>query len=159
MGRTTSRSGGVCHVDVAVRGVKPRRYLACGVGAILIAAAVEPGVSRVCRVSTNAGVAWSEEVTREVTFVSGAELNRAFDTDRFERRSTYAVLRNGPSEVVVLKLDDRFVASSLRFEPTDFQQLFSATESLSFVQLNREGSSEWRIRARSGRRFFDSRVR
>jgi hypothetical protein len=126
---------------------------------IAVAAAVEPGVSRLCRVSRNAGVAWSEEVTREVTFVSGSELNRAFDTSEFQRTAAYAVIRVGPNEVAVLKLDDGFVTRGLTFSPVDFKQLYASTESASFIQLNSVDQKEWRIRARSGRRFFDSRQR
>jgi hypothetical protein len=139
--------------------VKPGRIGVLIGAAIAIAAAVEPGVSRVCRVSRNAGVAWSEEVTQEVTFVSGSELNRAFKTSDFDRTATYAVLQISSAEVAVLRLDDGYAARGLKFSPVDFRQLFAAAESAPFIQLNSRDRQEWRIRARSGRRFFDSRER
>lgn len=135
------------------------RIVAAAVATVVVAAAVEPGVTRLCRVARHAGVAWSDEVPREVTFVSGAELNRILDGARFERTATYAVLRNGPSEIIVLRLDDVYLADGLRFDERDFRALFSSTESMDFTRLDSADRERWRIRARSGRRFFDAHER
>jgi hypothetical protein len=69
------------------------------------------------------------------------------------------VIQIGSSEVAVLKLDDGYAARGLKFSPVDFRQLFTSAESAVFIQLNSGEPNEWRIRARSGRRFFDSRER
>ncbi len=112
-------------------------------------------VARVCDVSYLTEEGWSAPFRREVTFVSGRELNTATNSWRFKLGANYFEIWFSEHEVAIVEI----VASNPTsggpdFSDADFDRLFQFSSSIEGAQINSEPvGRQWRIgKVRSGGR-------
>jgi hypothetical protein len=116
-------------------------------------------VSRFCNVSYETRVGWSEEARAELTFLTGAELNRATRTYDFNFYSVYALLWFDKGEVAIMEYTGVVFGVGQEFRSDDFRRLFQLLPEADFRQVNSQRDVNWRIKARLLFRFIDPRER
>jgi hypothetical protein len=115
-------------------------------------------VSRLCKVSYETRLGWSQEVNTEVTFMTGRELNRATKSWNFENYANYALIWFANDQVAIMKIDKLFFGIGPEFDNEDFRGLFQFVSDVEADQVNGDRDTRWRIKAKSSVRFIDPRA-
>lgn len=115
-------------------------------------------VSRLCKVSYETRAGWSEEVTTEVTFMTGQELNRATRSWDFEHYANYALIWFARDQVAIMKIDKFAIGVGSEFDNEDFRSLFQFASDVDADQVNGNRETRWRINAKNYIQFIDPRA-
>ncbi|MSU62638.1 MAG: hypothetical protein EXS31_09605 [Pedosphaera sp.] len=121
-------------------------------------ASSQAAVRRLCLVSYEKQIGYSDEVKVEVNFVTGKELNKAtksFDYDSFEN---YALVWFKEGEVAILKIDEIVLGVGAEFTNEDFKKLFRIMGECDAVQVKRKSPRKWKLKGKDFLRWVDPRV-
>jgi len=134
-------------------------------GAVILTGLLWPSVAvgevrRICKVSYQTRFGWSEEVTAEITFVTGQELNKSTRTFDYNPYSNYALIWFEPGRVAILQHDGTVFGVGPEFDNEDFVKMFQFVSTSDFSQLNDDPSAsrKWRVKAKDFIKFIDPRV-
>ena len=113
---------------------------------------------RLCKVSYETQYGWSPEITLEVQFLTGRQLNRATRSYNYDLFGNYALIWFENDEVAVLKSNEFLFGVGEDFDNEDFRRMFQFRQAAEFEQVNATHSRKWQIKGKDWIRFVDPRA-
>ena len=114
-------------------------------------------IKRLCKVQYETEEGWSKEITIEVQYITGAELNKKTNSYQYSQYSNYCLIWFAQDQVAVLEITTYIVSTGEEFDHEDFVQAFNYTQYLDCKQVNATNKRKWRIKAKDYIDFIDPR--
>ena len=118
----------------------------------------DASVKRIVKVSYETQYGYSDEYKKEVTFMTGRELNEATKTYDYDMFQNYALIWFDKGQVAILKIDDIIIGVGQEFDADDFKRAFQILSEKSATQVNSETKKKWKIEAKDFIPWVDPRV-
>jgi hypothetical protein len=119
-------------------------------------------ITILCDVSYEKKYGWSSDYRREVTFISGSELNDATSSYNYHSLYDYVLLFFGEGEVAISKLPFRVGGAGFQdFELSHLESYYSFNSlyGLECEQVNSQYKRIWKIKAKEFLTWIDPRLR
>lgn len=99
-----------------------------------------------CEVQFLVNAKWSEIKTVTVTFMTGAELNKASGTFHFPPLKAYAVIPTGVTDKAIVELDTPTTVTGLTFTQSDLTTFVATHHDLTGWQANGKLMVKWSLK-------------
>ena len=119
-------------------------------------------ITVLCEVSYKKEMGWSDDYEREVTFISGTELNRATTSFKYNSFRDYVLLFFSKDQVAILEMPSKIGGAGIQdfeFSHLESYYLFSGMSGLQCEQINSEYKATWNIKAKKFYNWIDPRLK
>ena len=118
-------------------------------------------ITVLCEVSYKKEIGWSDDYVREVTFISGTELNRATTSFKYNSFSDYVLLFFSKDQVAILEMPSSMLGAGFQdfeFSHLESYYLLNGMYGIQCEQINSEYKATWNIKAKKFLNWIDPRL-